>query len=95
MANAASSRTARLEARVTPEQKALIERAAAYEGRSVSDFLVQRAQDAARAVIEKHEVLRLNPGQSKAFVEALLQPQGPNDALRRAAEEYLRNVVSQ
>jgi uncharacterized protein (DUF1778 family) len=95
MANAASSRTARLEARVTPEQKALIERAAAYEGRSVSDFLLQRAQEAARTVIEEHEVVRLSSSQSKAFVEALLRPPAPNDALRQAAKEYHRSVVSQ
>jgi len=95
MADATSSRTARLEARVTPEQKALIERAAAYEGRSVSDFLVQRAQDAARAVIEEREVVRLSPSQSKAFVEAMLRSPAPNDALRQAAKEYHRRVVSQ
>ena len=34
----------RLEARVSPEQKALIERAARLEGRSVTDFLVRSAQ---------------------------------------------------
>jgi len=95
MANAFSAKTARLEARVTREQKNLIERAAAYQGRSVSDFLVQTAQEAARAVIEDREVLRLNRSQSEAFVEALLHPQEPNEALQQAAEEYRRKVVSQ
>ena len=52
MANATSSKTSLLEARVTLEQRALIERAAAYAGRTVSDFLVHTVQEAARAVIQ-------------------------------------------
>lgn len=94
MANVVSAKTARLEARVTPELKSLIERAAAYEGRTLSDFLVHTAQEAARAVIEDRETLRLNARESVAFVEALLQPQGPNEALRQAAAEYHRSVIS-
>ena len=40
-------RRARLEARVSAEQKALFERAAALQGLSLTDFLVQSAQAAA------------------------------------------------
>ena len=90
-----TQKAARLEARITAEQKALIERAAAYEGRTVSDFVVRTVQDAAKAVIQEHEVLRLNESQSRAFVETLLNPPEPNPALEQAAEEYRRNVVSQ
>ena len=42
------AKTARLEARISAEQKALIERAAAYERRSVSDFVVQAVQREAK-----------------------------------------------
>ena len=87
-------RTSRLEARITPDQKALIERAAAYEGRTVSDFVVHTVQEAARVVVQEHEILRLNESQSRAFVERLLKPPKPNKALHRAAEDYRRNVVS-
>jgi len=89
-----SARTARLEARVTAKVKTLIERAAAYEGRTVSQFVVETVQEAAKAVIQEHEVLRLNPSQSRAFVERLLHPPAPNALLRKAAEEYSRKVVS-
>ena len=89
-----TTKTARLEARITTEQKTLIERAAAYQGRSVSDFLVDTVQEAALAVIEQHEVLRLNRAQSAALVEMLLEPAAPNDALRQAADEYRRDVAS-
>lgn len=37
---AKAARTARLEARITPSQKALLERAAALSGRSLSEFVV-------------------------------------------------------
>jgi uncharacterized protein (DUF1778 family) len=83
-----------LEARITADHKALIERAAAYEPRTLSDFVVGTVQDAAKSVIREHEIFRLNPSQSRAFVELLLNPPEPNEALQRAAEEYHRRVVS-
>jgi uncharacterized protein (DUF1778 family) len=88
------TRSARLEARITAEQKELIERAAAYEGRSVSDFVVATVQQAAKDIVQERELLRLNKSQSRAFVETLLNPPEPNDALQQAAAEYRRDVVS-
>ena len=89
-----ATKNARLEARITPEQKDLIERAAAYQGRTVSDFVVGVVQDAARAVIDEHEVLRLSGSQSRAFVEMLLDPPEPNEALEQAAKRYREDVIS-
>ncbi len=51
-------------------------------------------QQAAKAVIHEHEVLRLNPSQSRALVERLLRPPAPSATLRKAAAEYARKVVS-
>jgi uncharacterized protein (DUF1778 family) len=81
-----------LEARITAEQKAVIELAAAYEGRSVSDFVVRCVQEAAKAVVRDHETLRLNREQSEAFVQMLLDAPEPNAALREAAQEYRSQV---
>src|SRR3546814_12293986 len=64
-------RAERLEARVTAEQKALIEHAAALEGRSITDFVLTSVQDAAKRAIAEHEVIQLSVRDSKAFVEAL------------------------
>ena len=89
-----SQKTARLEARITADQKALIERAAAYQGRTVSDFVVDTVHEAARSVIHEHEVLRLSASQSRAFVETLLNPPEPTEALQQAADEYRQNVAS-
>lgn len=78
----------RLEARVTREQKRLIERAAELEGRSITDFLVAAAQSAAKQVIQEHEVLRLTAKDCAVFVEALMNPAPPTQKLRRAVRRY-------
>ncbi len=87
-------RSARLETRLTKSQKELIERAAAYQGRTVTDFVVNALASAAEAVVQEHEVIRLNQAQSLAFVQSLLDPPGPNSAMRRAARKYGRTVES-
>lgn len=89
-----SARVARLETRLTESQKALIERAAAYQGRSVSDFVTSTLSFAAKAVVEEHEIIRLNPEESRRFVELLLNPPKPNTALKSAAKQWRRTVDS-
>ncbi|MGH8324698.1 MAG: DUF1778 domain-containing protein, partial [Steroidobacteraceae bacterium] len=81
-------RAERVEARVTSEQKQLLERAAALEGRSMTDFIIASAQNAAADTIARYEVLQLSPRDQSAFVDALLNPPAPNDALRAAAARY-------
>ena len=49
----------RLEARITPVQKRLIERAARLRGTSVTDFVVLSAQEAASETIKDFEMLTL------------------------------------
>jgi uncharacterized protein (DUF1778 family) len=84
----ARQRSERVEARVTPEQKKLLERAAALEGRSLTDFVLTSAQTAAADTISRHELLRLTPADQEVFVAALLKPPAPNKALRAAAARY-------
>lgn len=80
----------RLEARVTADQKNLIERAAALQGRTVTDFVLTSVQEAARRAIEEHQRLDLSVRDSEAFVEALLHPQPVNDRLRDTVRRYRR-----
>ena len=89
-----TAKNVRLEARITAKQKELIERAAGYEGRSVSDFVVATVQEAAKVVVQEHELLRLNGAQSRSFVETLLNPPEPTEALQQAAVEYRQDVIS-
>jgi uncharacterized protein (DUF1778 family) len=67
-------RTDRLVARITPEDKSLLSRAAALEGSSVASFVVSHLRDAAQEVIRRHDSIQLNEAESRRFVEALLAP---------------------
>jgi uncharacterized protein (DUF1778 family) len=81
-------RAERLEARVTAEQKTLIEHAAALQGRTVTDFVLTSVQEAARRAIEEHRQLTLSVRDSQAFVDALLKPTPVNDRLRDTVRRY-------
>ena len=83
-----ASRSARLEARIAPEALAVVKRAAELEGRSVSDFVVAAAQEAARRTIEETQLIHLSVQDQRAFVEAILNPAAPNDVMRRAAAAH-------
>ena len=82
------ARRERLEARITPDQKRLIERAALLRGTSVSEFVIASAQQAATATIEECEAVKLRDEARDAFVNAILQPPSPNKAARAAAARY-------
>jgi uncharacterized protein (DUF1778 family) len=88
MSRPALPKPERLEARVTREQKQLIEHAAELEGRSITDFVVASAQSAARQVIQDHEILKLTARDREVFVQALLNPPQPTDKLRQAVRRY-------
>jgi uncharacterized protein (DUF1778 family) len=94
MAAANHSKTmARLEARISPEAKALLQKAADLEGRTLTDFVVASVQAEAYRVIEKHQTLKLSLEDSEAFVNALLNPPEPNHALKAAAQRH-KEVIS-
>src|SRR5580693_3993774 len=83
-------RDQRLEARVTADQKALIERAASVQGRTVTDFVVATLQEAAKQAIAEHTVWKLSQEQQKVFIHALMEPPPPNAKLREAHKRYRR-----
>lgn len=85
-------RAERLEARVTTEQKTLIEQAAALQGRTVTDFVLTSVQDAARRAIKEHTQLALSVRDSEVFVDALLNPKPVNDRLRDTVHRYRERV---
>ena len=81
-------KSARLEARITPDLQALLKRAAELEGRSVTDFVVTAVQAAAERRVEQAQVIRLSLEDQRAFVEAILNPPEPTPALRRAFRRH-------
>jgi uncharacterized protein (DUF1778 family) len=64
----------RIAARVTDEQHALFQRAAAMQGRTLTDFVVSTLQEKALQTIETLEIIRLNAAESRKLAEALLSP---------------------
>jgi uncharacterized protein (DUF1778 family) len=76
--------TARFEARISPDLRALLKRAADLQGRSTSDFVMSAAREAATRVVEQAEVLRLSADDQARFAAALLAPPEPSAALQRA-----------
>jgi uncharacterized protein (DUF1778 family) len=82
------TRTARIEARIAPEALAIVKRAAEIQGRSVSDFIVAAAQEAANRAIEETQIIRLSIEDQRAFAEAIINPPEPMPALRRAFRRH-------
>jgi len=87
-----STRTARIEARIAPDALAVVKRAAELQGRSISDFVVAAAQDAARKTIEETQIIRLSVEDQRGFVAAVLNPPPPARSLIRAAEANRRLI---
>src|ERR1035438_2754606 len=83
-----TTRSARLEARITREALAVVRRAAEIQGRSVSDFVVGAAQEAAQKTVTEIEVVRLSREAQEQFVKLLLNPPKPTPALKRAFERH-------
>jgi uncharacterized protein (DUF1778 family) len=88
----ASGRTARIEARIAPDALAVVKRAAELQGRSVSDFMVAAAQEAAHKTIEEVHLIRLSLDDQERFAALLLDPPPPSPALGRAQEAHGRLI---
>jgi len=88
----APEQTSRLEARLPAGVYATLKRAAELQGRSLTDFVVSAAHDAAQRAIEEQAILRLSAEDQQRFAEALIQPPAPNAALNEAKRLHLENV---
>jgi uncharacterized protein (DUF1778 family) len=87
------TRTSRIEARISPDALAVVKRAAEIQGRSVSDFVVVAAQEAAYRTIEETQIIRLSVEDQRAFAEAILNPPPLAPAMERAIERYRRETT--
>jgi uncharacterized protein (DUF1778 family) len=86
---APKARNERLEARISHNQKALFQRAAELQGRTLTDFVVSSVHEAAVRTIEEMQTIRLNAEDSRTFARALLKPRAPSEKLRAAARRYM------
>ena len=76
--------TARLEARLPASVHALLKRAAELQGRSLTDFVVSAAHDAAVRTIEEAEIIRLSAEDQRLIAKSIFNPPEPTAALHRA-----------
>lgn len=74
----------RLQIRVDPADKLLLERAAAASHLNVSAFVVQAAAAKAEEILAERSSVRLSREAAVAFSEALERPAEVNDRLARA-----------
>ncbi len=88
----APARSTRLEARLSVDTLAVLKRAAEIQGRSLSDFVVSAAQEAAQRTIADTHIIRLALDDQKALAAALADPPEPAAALRRAGEAHRRLI---
>ncbi len=87
------NRTARVEVRIAPDALAVVRRAAELQGRSVSDFVVSAAQEAATRTIEEAQIIRLSVEDQRAIAEAILNPPPLTPAMERAVARH-RKIIS-
>lgn len=79
----AAIESTRINLRTSPEAKALIERAAALMGTTVSSFMLQNAYEAARRIVSDNDTLLLSQEAFAAFAASCENPPAPTDALRQ------------
>ena len=78
------TKTERVQVRIDPVAKHMLERAAALANTTVSGFVVNNALEAADRLIGKRERLAISQRDWNRFFDALVDPPEPNAALRRA-----------
>ena len=84
----------RLMARISDDQKRLLQRAAEIRGQTLTEFVVSAAQDAATRAIVDQEVIDFSLSDSRAFAEGMLNPPPVSAPLRAAAKRYKKFMAS-
>ncbi|MGH2486507.1 MAG: DUF1778 domain-containing protein [Ktedonobacterales bacterium] len=82
------AKSERLAARLSPEQKRILARAAALKHEPLSQFLVNSAMQAAADTIRQYEMIALSARDSAAVMRSLLRPEPAGPALQRVADRY-------
>jgi uncharacterized protein (DUF1778 family) len=72
--------------RLAPDEKEIIDRAAALSGSNTTDFVRSTMLATSREAIRAHELIGLTAEGSRIFVEALMDPPEPNEHLRDLAK---------
>ena len=84
MSRSSVEKQARFEARISPELHRLLKRAADLQGRTLTDFVMAAASDAARKTIAEIELIQLSDAATQMVAGRLLNAPAPNAAMKRA-----------
>jgi uncharacterized protein (DUF1778 family) len=82
----------RMNIRLDPRSKKKLERAAAYAHKTLSEFVLGQALDAADEVIQRHETLPLSEADWECFLDALDNPPTPSARLSQAFADHGKRV---
>ena len=82
------SQNTRLDFRLKPEHKSLIERAASAEGQTVTNFALGTLIKAAHETIQRASLTTLSARDADIFLGMLSADAEPNAALKSAAKRY-------
>ena len=85
---------ARVGLRLSPEAKQIVEQAAALLGMTVNAFATAQVVERSQQVLRETHGLILDNKAREKFLAMLDNPEGPNDALKAAAERYKKGKVS-
>lgn len=86
--------TERLEARISADKKKLLKNAAELSGRTLTDFVVHSAYEAAVRVIQEYQQLHLTTNDREIFIQALLNPPSPSANLLKAVKKYKKDIMA-
>ena len=84
---AAEAKSERIEVRITPGMKALLQRAATSSHKNVSEFLLEAGIKAAEEALVDRRIFRLDDAQWLAFQDALDRPVTTKPRLARLLAE--------
>jgi len=88
MATPTNPKSDRIQIRIDDFSKKKIERAARYSRKTVSEFVVANAMEAADRVIDEHDRVALSDTDWDVFYRALINPPRPNKALKAAFKRF-------
>lgn len=92
--NIKSKNDERLEARISLDKKVFLKHAADLAGRTLTDFVINAAYEAATRLIKEHEQIKLSVQDSQMLINALNNSPPPSNTLIAAAKRYKKDVSS-
>jgi uncharacterized protein (DUF1778 family) len=79
-----------LQIRLDLQSRQILQRAASYRRKGVSQFVLSTALAEAEKIIREHEAIALSNNDWKTLLDALADPPAPNKPLRKAFAVYIK-----